>query len=53
MGCRNRDESKETTMTRMFKLFACRLLDVGGAKASTMGLGGNVIEDDESYFKPA
>lgn len=50
---RNRGETlKEVVMTRLFKLFSVRLLSLGGAKASTLGLEGKVEEDDITRFNP-
>ena len=39
-------------MTKLFKLFSVRLLTLGGAKASTLGLQGNVEEDEITRFNP-
>lgn len=43
---------KEVCMTRLRKLFRVRLLTLGGAKASTQGLGGQIEEDEVSRFNP-
>lgn len=37
-------------MTKLFKLFGSRLLTLGGAKASTMGVGGLIEEDEATRF---
>jgi hypothetical protein len=41
---------QEVAMTKLFDLFAHRLLRMGGAKASTLGQDGNVPEDEAILY---
>jgi hypothetical protein len=46
------ESTKEVIMTKLWKLFGPGFLALGGAKASTLGIGGLVEEDENSRFNP-
>jgi hypothetical protein len=50
VGPQPRRNCKEVVMTKLFKLFSLRLLTLGSAKASTLGVEGQLEEDEISRF---